>query len=37
MSLAMDREALTARLAKAERRGKTRAFLLVAPFWLLCC
>jgi putative spermidine/putrescine transport system permease protein len=31
MSLAMDREALTARLAKAERRGKTRAFLLVAP------
>jgi len=31
MSLAMDRDALKARLAKAERRGKIRAFLLVAP------
>ena len=31
MSLAIDREALTTRLAKAERRGKIRAFLLVSP------
>ncbi len=31
MSLAIHQGALTARLAKAERRGKIRAFLLVAP------